>query len=243
MTRRVLQLVIGLVLYGVGDGLMITAGLGVDPWTVFAQGLAQRTGIGVGWITNIVGLLVLLLWIPLRQKPGIGTLLNVLLVGTAIQATVTVLPPAHGLLMQILLLIGGVLAVALASGLYIGAHFGPGPRDGLMTGMNSRLGWPIWVSRLTVELTVLAVGWLLGGTVGVGTVVFALGIGPLVHIAMPLLDTRRTGRGGGGVPEGRTLPPEDAGLVRRLTRRAGVVSYDDERARGDLRAARDRRDW
>ncbi|MBS1898184.1 MULTISPECIES: membrane protein YczE [unclassified Microbacterium] len=191
MTRRVLQLLIGLVLYGVGDGLMITAGLGVDPWTVFAQGLARHTGIGVGWITNIVGLLVLLLWIPLRQKPGIGTLLNVLLVGTAIQATVTVVPPVHGLLAQVLVLVAGVLVVALASGLYIGARFGPGPRDGLMTGMNARLGWPIWVSRLTVEVTVLVIGWLLGGTVGIGTVVFALGIGPLVHIALPLLDTAR----------------------------------------------------
>ena len=197
MTRRVLQLLVGLVLYGVGDGLMIIAGLGVDPWTVFAQGLARHTGIGVGWITNIVGLLVLLLWIPLRQKPGIGTLLNVLLVGTAIQATVTVLPPVHGLLGQILVLVAGVLVVALASGLYIGARFGPGPRDGLMTGMNGRLSWPIWVSRLTVEVTVLVVGWLLGGTVGIGTVVFALGIGPLVHIALPLLDTARASGGGG----------------------------------------------
>ena len=200
MTRRVLQLLVGLVLYGVGDGLMITAGLGVDPWTVFAQGLARHTGIGVGWITNIVGLLVLLLWIPLRQKPGIGTLLNVLLVGTAIQATVTVVPPVHGLLGQVLVLVAGVLVVALASGLYIGARFGPGPRDGLMTGMNARLGWPIWVSRLTVEVTVLVIGWLLGGTVGIGTVVFALGIGPLVHIALPLLDTARASRGAREAP-------------------------------------------
>lgn len=243
MTRRVLQLVIGLVLYGVGDGLMISAGLGVDPWTVFAQGLSRHTGIGVGWITNIVGLLVLLLWIPLRQKPGLGTLLNVLLVGTAIQATVTVLPPVHGLLMQILLLVAGVLAVALASGLYIGAHFGPGPRDGLMTGMNSRLGWPIWVSRLTVEVTVLAIGWLLGGTVGVGTVVFALGIGPLVHIALPLLDTARTRHGHGEEPETPTRLPEDTGLVRRLMRRGRTGTYDESRALKDLRAARDRSDW
>ena len=179
---------------------MITAGLGVDPWTVFAQGLARHTGIGVGWITNIVGLLVLLLWIPLRQKPGIGTLLNVLLVGTAIQATVTVVPPVHGLLGQVLVLVAGVLVVALASGLYIGARFGPGPRDGLMTGMNARLGWPIWVSRLTMEVTVLVIGWLLGGTVGIGTVVFALGIGPLVHIALPLLDTARASRGAREAP-------------------------------------------
>lgn len=199
MTRRVLQLLIGLPLYGFGCGLMIDAGLGVDPWTVFAEGLALRTGIGVGWITNIVGLLVLLLWIPLRQRPGIGTLLNVLLVGTAIQATVTVIPPVHGLVLQVLLLLAGVVVVAVASGLYIGARFGPGPRDGLMTGMHARLGWPIWVARLVVEVTVLITGWLLGGTVGIGTVVFALGIGPLVHVALPLFDTART-RGVGRIP-------------------------------------------
>ncbi|MBS1672564.1 MAG: hypothetical protein JSS74_01180 [Actinobacteria bacterium] len=191
MTRRMLQLLIGLALYGFGCGLMIDAGLGVDPWTVFAEGLAARTGIGVGWITNIVGLLVLLLWIPLRQRPGVGTVLNVLLVGTAIQATITVVPPAEGLLAQVLVLLAAVVVVAIASGLYIGARFGPGPRDGLMTGMHERLGWPIWAARLSVELTVLVIGWLLGGTVGIGTVVFALGIGPLVHIALPLLDSAR----------------------------------------------------
>ncbi|MGN8026405.1 membrane protein YczE [Microbacterium sp. 22242] len=191
MTRRVLQLLIGLPLYGVGDALMIAAGFGLDPWTVFAQGLSVRTGIGIGWITNIVGLLVLLLWIPLRQRPGAGTIANILLVGTAIQVTLTVLPPIHGLVPRILIFIAGLLAVALASGLYIGSRFGPGPRDGLMTGMNARLGWPIWVSRLTVEVTVLAVGWLLGGTVGIGTVVFAATIGPLVHLALPFFDTSR----------------------------------------------------
>jgi len=246
MTRRVLQLVIGLVLYGAGDGLMITAGLGVDPWTVFAQGLARHTGLGVGWITNIVGLLVLLLWIPLRQKPGVGTLLNVLLVGTAIQATVSVIPPVQGLLAQILVLIAGVVAVAIASGLYIGAHFGPGPRDGLMTGMHSRLGWPIWVARLTVEVSVLAIGWLLGGTVGIGTVVFALGIGPLVHVALPLLDTARVGRGARDVPQTTPIPTralQAARLPRAVLQRGAIATHDDVRALRDLGAARDRHDW
>lgn len=245
MTRRVLQLVIGLVLYGVGDGLMITAGLGVDPWTVFAQGLAERTGLGVGWITNIVGVLVLLLWIPLRQKPGIGTVLNVLLVGTAIQATVTVLPPAQGLLAQILVLVAGVLAVAVASGLYIGAHFGPGPRDGLMTGMHSRLGWPIWTARLTVEVTVLVIGWLLGGTVGIGTVVFALGIGPLVHIALPLFDTARARRDPQEPASASPVEDQMGTTVHapRRSRRGGRTSYDEARALRDLSAARDRSEW
>ena len=194
MPRRVIQLLAGLFLYGAGCALTIEAGLGVDPWTVFAEGLSIHTGIGIGWITNILGFFVLLLWIALRQKPGVGTIANILLVGTSMQATLWLVPPAAGLLSQIALLLGGILLVALASGLYIGARFGPGPRDGLMTGMNSRLGWPIWLCRALVELTVLLIGWLLGGTVGIGTVLFALLIGPLVHVALPLLDTQRPAR-------------------------------------------------
>jgi uncharacterized membrane protein YczE len=194
MTRRVLQLLLGLVLYGVGCALTVEAGLGVDPWTVFAQGLSIHTGIGIGWITNIVGFLVLLLWIPLRQKPGIGTIANILLVGTSMQVALWLVPPISGLAAQIGVLLGGILLVALASGLYIGARFGPGPRDGLMTGLNARLGWPIWACRALVEVSVLAIGWLLGGTVGIGTVLFAALIGPLVHVALPLLDTARPGR-------------------------------------------------
>lgn len=189
MTRRVLQLVIGLVLYGFGCALTVEAGLGVDPWTVFAQGLSIHTGVGIGWITNIVGFLVLVLWIPLRQKPGIGTVANILLVGTSMQFALAIVPPIDGTLAQFAVLIGGIVTVAVASGLYIGARFGPGPRDGLMTGMNVRLGWPVWLCRLVVELSVLLVGWLLGGTVGVGTLLFALLIGPLVHLALPLLRT------------------------------------------------------
>ena len=191
MARRVLQLLIGLVLYGAGCALTVEAGLGVDPWTVFAQGLSIHTGIGIGWVTNIVGFLVLLLWIPLRQRPGAGTIANILLVGTSMQVVLWVMPPVSGLALQIGVLLAGILLVALASGLYIGAHFGPGPRDGLMTGLHARLGWPIWVCRALVEVSVLAIGWLLGGTVGIGTVLFAVLIGPLVHVALPLLDTAR----------------------------------------------------
>ncbi|GAA1913268.1 membrane protein [Microbacterium aoyamense] len=191
MPRRVIQLLVGLVLYGAGCAMTVEAGLGVDPWTVFAQGLSVRTGIGIGWITNIVGFLVLLLWIPLRQKPGVGTIANILLVGTSMQVVLTVFPPVEGVIAQFATLLGGIVLVAVASGLYIGARFGPGPRDGLMTGLHAKLGWPIWVCRAGVELSVLLVGWLLGGTVGIGTVLFAVLIGPLVHIALPLLDTRR----------------------------------------------------
>jgi len=191
MPRRILQLLIGLPLYGVGAALTVDAGLGVDPWTVLAEGLSIRTGIGVGWMTNILGLAILLVWIPLRQRPGIGTLANILTVGTAMQVTLWVLPPISGFLAQLAVLVGGILLVAIASGLYIGARFGPGPRDGLMTGLRSRFGMPIWAARASVELTVLAIGWTLGGTVGLGTVLFAATIGPLVHITLPLFDTAR----------------------------------------------------
>ncbi|GAA2069064.1 YczE/YyaS/YitT family protein [Microbacterium hatanonis] len=194
MARRILQLLIGLVLYGAGCALTIRAGWGVDPWTVFAQGVSIHTGVGIGWVTNILGALVLLAWIPLRQKPGIGTLANVALVGTSIQATLAFVPTAPDVWTGGAMLVGGTLLVALASGLYLGTAFGPGPRDGLMTGLHRRLGWPIWLCRLLVESTVLIAGWLLGGTVGVGTVIFAVCIGPLVHHALPLFDLAKRRR-------------------------------------------------
>lgn len=190
MLRRFLHLALGLPLYGIGAGLTIEAGLGVDPWTVFAQGVSLHTGIGIGWLTNIIGLLVLLLWIPLRQRPGVGTVANILLVGTAIQATVDLLPPVSHLGLRILLLASGIVLVAVASGVYLGARLGAGPRDGLMTGIRERWGWPIWLARGTVELTVLTIGWLLGGNVGIGTIAFAVSIGPLVHIMIPAFAIR-----------------------------------------------------
>lgn len=191
MLIRVTQLLLGLLLYGAGCGVMVQAGIGLDPWTVFAQGISRQTGVGIGWVTNLLGFLILLLWIPLRQKPGMGTIANILLVGTSMQATLGLVPPITGWLAQGVVFLAGVVMVALASGLYIGANFGPGPRDGLMTGINARLGWPIWAARLTVEASVLTAGWLLGGTVGLGTVLFAVLIGPLVHIALPPFDRRR----------------------------------------------------
>jgi uncharacterized membrane protein YczE len=190
LARRVIQLYAGLVLYGLSAALILLSALGNDPWDVLHQGLSRRTGIGTGTWVIIVGGLVLLLWIPLRQKPGVGTIANILLVGTSMQLVLGVVPPVTGFVLQLATLLGGILLVALASGLYIGARFGPGPRDGLMTGLNARLGWPIWLCRALVELSVLLVGWLLGGTVGIGTVLFALLIGPLVHVALPLFDTR-----------------------------------------------------
>lgn len=191
MPQRVVHLLVGLALYGAGCAMMVRAGIGIDPWTVFAQGVSLQTGIGIGWVTNIVGFLVLLLWIPLRQKPGVGTLANILLVGTSMQATLAVFPAIDGFALQVLVFLLGMMLVAVASGLYIGADFGPGPRDGLMTGLRARFGWPIWAARLVVEASVLLAGWLLGGSVGLGTILFALGIGPLVHRTLPLFDLRR----------------------------------------------------
>jgi uncharacterized membrane protein YczE len=186
---RIARLLVGLGLYGVAEGLMVLAGIGVGPWTVFAQGVSRHTGVGQGWLANLIGLAVLVLWIPLRQKPGVGTVLNVLLVGTAIEATVDLLPAPHALLVRVPLFAVGLALLAVASGLYMGAGFGPGPRDGLMTGLHRRTGLPLWLARAVVEVSVLAVGWVLGGNVGVGTVAFALGVGPLVGFCVPRLAT------------------------------------------------------
>ena len=190
MRRRVLQLLTGLVLYGAGCALTVRAGIGVDPWTVLAEGVSARTGVGVGWVTNLIGFAVLLVWIPLRQRPGVGTVANILVVGSAMQGVLDLTAPVEGILWQLTVCLVGIGLVAVASGLYIGAHLGPGPRDGLMTGIHHRWGLPLFLARGGVELTVLTLGWALGGTVGVGTVMFAVLIGPLVHVAMPLLDTR-----------------------------------------------------
>ena len=187
LTRRIAQLIIGLVLYGFAISMMVRAAIGVPPWDVFSQGVSAQTGIPFGWVTNIIGGLVLLLWIPIRQKPGIGTVLNVLLVGTAAQGGLMVLPELTVLWQQVLLFAGGLTLLAIATGLYIGARFGPGPRDGLMTGIHNRWGWKIWIVRTAIELTVLGIGWLLGGNVGVGTIAFALLIGPMVNVTLPLL--------------------------------------------------------
>ncbi|WP_181158490.1 YczE/YyaS/YitT family protein [Leucobacter massiliensis] len=188
MTLRILRLIPGLILYGVADAFMIRAAIGVDPWTVFAQGVSLHSGFGIGILTNVIGLLVLLLWIPLRQRPGIGTILNILLVGPGIELGLWLLPVPVTLWARIAFFAVGLVLLAVASGIYIGAHLGPGPRDGLMTGIHRRFGTPIWVGRTAVEVTVLAIGWVLGGNVGVGTVAFALLIGPLCSVTLPPFD-------------------------------------------------------
>jgi len=192
MTRRLIQLLLGLSLYGASMGLMVRAGLGLDPWDVFHQGLAGRVGLSIGLVVNIVGAAVLLLWIPLRQWPGIGTIANVLVIGTAMDLSLLALPDLHGLPLRGAGLALAVVANGVAGALYIGAGLGPGPRDGLMTGLARRTGWPIRRVRTGIELTVLAAGWLLGGTVGVGTVLYAFAIGPLVQAFLPLFTIRDT---------------------------------------------------
>ena len=187
--RRLTQLYAGLVLYGISDSMLLLAGLGVDPWDVLHQGLSRRFGLAVGTWAVIVGVLVLLLWIPLRQRPGFGTLNNVVVVGLVIDVMLATVPPVQGYAARVVVMVAGVLLNGIATGAYIGAGLGPGPRDGLMTGLAAR-GHSIRVVRTSIEVTVLVSGWLLGGTVGLGTVVYALGIGPIAHMSIPRLAIR-----------------------------------------------------
>lgn len=183
--RRLPQLLGGLTLYGVSMGLMIRSGLGLDPWDVLHEALSRRTGLTFGTITAIVGVLVLLCWIPLRQRPGVGTVANIVVIAVAVDATLALLPSPSFLVLRIVFLVAGVVLNGLATASYIGVRLGPGPRDGLMTGFTARTGLSIRVVRTGIELTVLATGWLLGGTVGVGTVVYALAIGPVTQAFLP----------------------------------------------------------
>jgi uncharacterized membrane protein YczE len=187
--RRLAQLFLGLVLFGVSASMLLLSGLGVDPWDVLHQGLSRRLGLGVGTWGIIAGGVVLLLWIPLRLRPGIGTLLNVLVVGAVIDLILATVPAPHALAVRVVLLLGGVFLNGVATGAYIGAGLGAGPRDGLMTGWAAR-GHSIRLVRTTIEVSVLAAGWVLGGTVGVGTVVYALAIGPLAHHFIPMFESR-----------------------------------------------------
>jgi uncharacterized membrane protein YczE len=187
--RRMVQLLLGLVLYGVSASMLVLAGLGLDPWDVLHQGLGRTFGVRIGTVTIIVSGLVLLLWIPLRQRPGAGTLLNAVLVGLVMNVVLALFPRPGADVLQVALLAGGIVLNGVATGAYIGAGLGPGPRDGLMTGLAAR-GGSIRAVRTGIELSVLASGWLLGGTVGVGTVAYALAIGPLAHIFLPVFTIR-----------------------------------------------------
>ncbi|MBK5287418.1 MAG: hypothetical protein JJE46_03015 [Acidimicrobiia bacterium] len=180
LRRRLPRVIVGLICLGTGIGLTVRARLGLSPWDVLHQGLAERLGVNFGFVVIGLGLLILLLWIPLRQRPGVGTVLNTLGVGLIADLVLEVTPRLDSLATRGAVMLFGVVIVAVGVGLYIGAGLGPGPRDGLMTSIAAR-GHPVWIVRTGLELSALAAGWALGGTVGVGTVVFAVGIGPLGH--------------------------------------------------------------
>jgi hypothetical protein len=197
--RRFVQLQIGLLLYGLSLALMVRADLGLNPWSVFHEGLAARTGLSLGVVVNLVGALVLLLWIPLRQKPGLGTISNVIVIGLTADAALLALPPAHGWAARSFFLIAAVVGNAVAAGAYIGAGLGPGPRDGLTTGGVRLTGWKVGRVRTIIEASVLMLGWALGGTVGPGTLIHALANGPLIEQSLAFFEIRR--------PRARMKPP------------------------------------
>jgi len=185
LPRRLLQLVFGLTLYGVSMGMMVESHLGLDPWDVFHDGVAGRLPLSFGMVVIVTGVVVLVLWIPLRQAPGLGTVANAVLIGIATDVTLGLLDAPDSLTARTGLLLGGIVLNGLAGALYIGAQLGPGPRDGLMTGLVRRTGLSVRLVRTSLELTVLAVGFVLGGTVGIGTVLYALAIGPLLQVFLP----------------------------------------------------------
>ncbi|MFF0747269.1 YitT family protein [Streptomyces sp. NPDC004111] len=184
--RRLSQLYVGLALYGVSSAALVRAGLGLEPWGVLHQGLAERTGLTIGVVSIVVGAVVLLLWIPIRQRPGLGTVSNVFVVGIAMDGTLALLPEVHSPVGRVALMAGGIVLNGVATGLYIAARFGPGPRDGLMTGLHRLTGRSIRLVRTGIEIAVVATGFLLGGSVGVGTVAYALAIGPLAQFFLRL---------------------------------------------------------
>ncbi|EHK85660.1 hypothetical protein SZMC14600_16196 [Saccharomonospora azurea SZMC 14600] len=182
---RLTQLLLGLACYGTSMAMMTRSGLGLNPWDVLHEGVADRTGLTFGTVTALTGVVVLAAWIPLRQRPGIGTVANVLVIAVVVDLVRAVLPQPQHLVWQGALLLGGIVLNGLATAVYVGARLGPGPRDGLMTGLSARTNWSVRAVRTAIEVVVLATGWLLGGTVGLGTVLYALAIGPLTQFFLP----------------------------------------------------------
>ncbi len=203
LPRRLLQLLVGLVLYGFSMAMMLRATLGLDPWDVLHQGLTRFVPLTFGQVTIVVGALVLLLWIPLRQWPGFGTVANVIVIGLAADLGLWLLPTPDTLWVRVPLMLAGVVANGLAGAIYIGSNLGPGPRDGLMTGLASRTGHSLRLVRTSIEITVLVAGWLLGGTFGVGTILYALGIGPLIQFFLPFVAVRVQPAGTDGESDSR----------------------------------------
>ena len=183
--RRSVQLLLGLALYGTSVAMLTRAHLGLEPWGVLAEGVMKHTGLTFGTVTGLISVAVLLLWIPLRQRPGIGTVANVVVISVMVDVVRAVLPDQHDLGWQIVLLVGGVTLNGLATATYVGARLGPGARDGLMSGLSARTGWSVRLVRTGIEITVVVAGFALGGTLGFGTVLYALAIGPLTQALLP----------------------------------------------------------
>lgn len=187
LVARLPRLLVGLVLFGIGVAFMVAANLGLSPWEVLHQGISRNTGIPIGTVGIFTGIVVLLLWIPLKERIGIGTMFNVVMIGIVIDLTLWVLPETIEVMwLRWVLMLGGTVIIAFGTGLYIGVGLGPGPRDGLMMGL-ARKGFNVGIARIGIEVSVLVIGWLMGGTVGIGTVVFAFGVGPLVAVFLPRL--------------------------------------------------------
>ena len=176
-------------MFGLGEALLITSSAGVSPWTVLAQGISGHAGWSIGFVTMVVSFAVLALWIPLKQKPGMGTILNALIVAFMIDFSVVLLPHPETLFFQLLQAVIGVGVIGIASGIYLTANLGAGPRDGLMKGLQAKTGFPIAYIRIGIEVTVVSIGWYLGGVVGAGTLLFAFGVGP--SVALGILFVRR----------------------------------------------------
>jgi uncharacterized membrane protein YczE len=237
-TRRLVQLAVGLTLYGVSMGMMVRSGLGLDPWDVFHYGIARHLPVSFGTVTIIVGVAVLLLWIPLRQWPGLGTVANVIVIGLATDATLALLDAPAAMALRVVLLLGGIVLNGLAGALYIGSQFGPGPRDGLMTGLVRRTGRSFRLVRTSIEVTVLVVGWLLGGVVGLGTVLYAVLIGPVVQVFLPIFTVplaEAASAAGSGVegqddrehPAGARAPQRGGSDGERPARAGDVIDQQD----------------
>ena len=218
LVYRVTQLIVGLVLFGVSMALLLRAQLGLEPWGVLQYGLIQHVPMSYGLMSIVVSFVVLLLWIPLRQWPGLGTVLNAVVIGLAIDATLAVVPDVNGIGWRVVVMVVAILGNGVAGAMYIGSQLGPGPRDGLMTGLSRRTGRSIRLVRTVLEVTVVLLGWMLGGVVGIGTVLYALLIGPVVQLFLPMLTVR-------------VQPP--------TTRAAAVTSPPTAPRAGDPVAARD----
>jgi uncharacterized membrane protein YczE len=225
MTRLV-QLYVGLCLYGLSAALQVRGNLGLDPWDVLHQGLAGRFDVGIGTMSIIVGAVVLIGWLPLRQRPGLGTVSNVVLVGASMNASLAVLPAERALLWRVPSMLAGIALCGFATGMYIAADYGPGPRDGLMTGWSARAGISVRLTRTLIEISVLVAGWWLGGTVGIGTVLFALGIGPLAQCSLRLFGHRPSAAVAGSPPTASADFP-----VSRPRRRTGPARWPAVRSR------------